>query len=983
MISEGETVMERGAPQATKITFPTLKELYRLLTQKDFPDYSYPVFSARTMKGQTLVRFWRSLLEDALPREIDLSIFDLSEKRSRSLTKLLNGSGEKGFMSGWHSRLSDGLNTDLLLQMSGAWSECLEQGHYHPGALTVRLLAYFDALIQAGTLGACENCIRQLREDLSARAENRAGAAGVPELFLHAVSMSWLTLFALYASQPDNVSLLRIASAYTSGTGGSLYSAWKASLETDQPLILSARGTLLDIPRLSSGAFIGRQTELRQAEAGLLAGGKLAITGMGGVGKTELTRQLMARFFHMRLWQRAAYVQYSYSPTGSWFRAFPEFRDLPPEEIQNRVRALLEEPGSGRTLLVIDNAESERTEEQAWLGELLEWKCDIILTTRLAGLEGWPCLELRGLAADAAQALFEYRCPEAGRESGAVRALCGELGGNPLAVTLMADLCRARRWSVKELQKHLIQQGPAELSYKERNRPVDIPQVLGETFSMAGLESLERKMLRLMALLPYGSYQLETLAPLAKDIAGRMELLSMLCEELAELGWLKRSEQGFSLHPLIAETVRLMPVSANEFPALWPALSNPEDPECCRMLLSVALRTGEWNAACAGAVAGMTHMAAHTAYLALPDQLFEKWRDWLDLTEHGEAEEADYQLGFGIRDILYWNRYDRLGQCLEKLFVSKDVIHGRENEIYILLEYACQTECAETADRLFRHMIPDHPKSVEMARWLISWSVRQQSGEHDPRKALESLARAEEILKAHGMTESLEQSNLLYRQGVCLLDLGRSAEAAPRLGKCLRILAAHGRAANTPNMMSTRVTYAVALQNCGETEKALAEYESLSAQYREQQRQNTSKYAVVRNNAALLLDGLGQYEEAEMAIRETLRIDEETQPQPSIRATHQRNAALILSHLHRDAEAERMAASACTLREETYGAASPWTADARAVHALTLYQLGRKEEAAGMIEEAWDRLQSAWGPEHRHTVNASAIRERIIQGRGA
>lgn len=974
--------MERGAPQAAKITFPTLKEIYRLLTQKDFPDYSYPVFSARTMKGQTLVRFWRSLLEEALPREIDLSIFDLSEKRSRSLTKLLNGSGEKGFMSGWHSRLSDELSTEMLIRMSGAWSECLEQGHYHPEALTVRLMAYFDALIQAGTLGACENCVRQLREDLSLRTEYRAAAADVPELFLHAVSMTWLTLLALYASQPDNVSLLRIASAYTSGTARSLYSAWTASLETDQPLILSARGTLLDIPRLSSGAFIGRQTELRQAEAELLAGGKLAITGMGGAGKTELARQLMARFFHMRLWQRAAYVQYSFSPAGSWFRAFPEFRDIPAEDIQERVRALLEQSGGGRTLLVIDNAENKGEEEQTWLREMLDWKCDIILTTRLASPEGWACLELGGLDAGASQALFEYRYPEAGRESGAVRALCEELGGNPLAVTLMGDLCRVRRWSVKELRKHLAQQGPEGLSYTERSRAVDIPKVLAETFSMAGLESLERKMLRLMALLPYGSYQLETLASLAKDVAGRTELLSMLCEELAEAGWLKHSELGYSLHPLIAETVRLTPVSADEFPALWPALSEPEDPERCRMLLSAALRAGEWNAACADAVAGMTHAAVHTVYLALPDQLFEKWRDWLDSTKHGEAEEADYQLGFGIRDILYWNRYDRLGQCLEKLFVSDEVARSRENKIYILLEYACQTECAEMADRLFRHMIPADPESAEMARWLISWSVRQQSGEHEPQKALESLAQAEEILKAHGMTESLEQSNLLYRQGVCLLDLGRSAEAAPKLGECLRILSAHGRAANTPNMMSTRVTYAVALQFSGQAEAALAEYECLSAQYREQQRQNTAKYAVVRNNAALLLDGLGRYEDAETAIQETLRIDGETQPQPGILATHQRNAALILSHLHRDAEAEQLAASACRLREETYGATSPWTADARAVHALALYRLGRDEEAAGLIEEAWERLQAAWGPEHRHTVNAREIRELINRSQG-
>ena len=963
------------AEQGTKDL--TLKALYKLITQRDFPDYSYPVFSVHWLKGQTLVRFWRSLLEAALPPEMDLSIFDLSTKRSRSLTKLLNGNGERGFMQGWYMRLSGALDMELVFHLVKAWTDYLEQGHYEPEALTKRLTVYLGELIKNGAMGKADALFSHFVQELSQTEAVRQASAPGSVLFLHALIMAWLTLYALYASHPRDVTLFSLAASCAQIPTEELRNVYLRTREAGRPLVLTARGSTFEGQPLVKDAFIGRQEEMRRGENELLTQGKLAVTGMGGIGKTEFVRQLLARLYPLRLWRRAAYVQYDASPENSWRRAFPDFRDTPGDALPQRIRALLEETGGGRALLVIDNADITSAVERDWLNEVKDWGCDVIVTSRQSAPEGWPELALNGLDDAYAQALFLRYCPFAAQGSGQILSLCREMGGHPLALKLLAELCKARYWRIEELQKRLGQGDFSRLSFVQRAQTVSMAQVLSATFSIAELDSRQRRALRLMALLPYAYRLPDALAPLMGDVETDEGRLADLCRMLSDLGWLMSGDLGYALHPLIGEAMRLQPVSADEFPVFWKSLIRVNDPEKNRMVLSAALNCAEWNADCAGAVSRMALSVGRDPYILLPERLFQQWRAWLDASFRGDGAEADYCLALGIRDIVQLNRYDQASRCVEKLFLPAEVLRERIEEVYILLEYACRLNQAETAVRLFQHIKPADTDSLDMANWLISWSVSQRSFEHDPQGALESLLRARKILRAQHMESSLEQSNLSYRQAVCLLDLGRSAEAAPLIKECLDILAANGRAETAPNMMSTRNTYAVALQNCGRADEALEEYARLKALYCEQERQNTGGYALLMNNMSLLLADLGRFQEAEQAIRETLRIDETVYQPPDYLATHRRNAALILARLGQMEEAEALIASALALRVERYGEASPWVADGNAVRALILFRRGQYARASALIEEACTALLAAWGENHRHSRTALAIRREI------
>ena len=263
---------------------------------------------------------------------------------------------------------------------------------------------------------------------------------------------------------------------------------------------------------------------------------------MGGAGKTELVRQLLARI-HGARWDRVAFVQFEHTPANSWMRAFPEFQNTLPENLEHRARALLEDSDGGHSLLLIDNYDDSTG--QAWLDGLLSWRCDIIVTTRLSVSADWHPIPLKGLDSASASGLFECYDPPAARERADVKALCDSFDGHPLAVRLLAGLCRARYWTVRQLTRHIHEQGIAELSYIQQARIVRVAQVLSGVFAVSELTRDQRLLLRLLALLPYAYRSPDSLLRYAADITADRDYLADQCRVLADLNWLQANETAF------------------------------------------------------------------------------------------------------------------------------------------------------------------------------------------------------------------------------------------------------------------------------------------------------------------------------------------------------------------------------------------------------------------------------------------------------
>ena len=99
----------------------TLKNLYRMLTMRDFPMRSYAVFPRKAMAGLTLLSFWQRVLAEALPEGTDLSFFETEGGYSRTLSRLMNRTGSPGMMETWFAELSARMDAALLIRMTDSW----------------------------------------------------------------------------------------------------------------------------------------------------------------------------------------------------------------------------------------------------------------------------------------------------------------------------------------------------------------------------------------------------------------------------------------------------------------------------------------------------------------------------------------------------------------------------------------------------------------------------------------------------------------------------------------------------------------------------------------------------------------------------------------------------------------------------------------------------------------------------------------------
>ena len=81
------------------------------------------------------------------------------------------------------------------------------------------------------------------------------------------------------------------------------------------------------------------------------------IAVVGGIGKTEMTRQALAVLAKEELFSRMAWVQYEKSLTASLRMAFDGLDGVAEENVLSTVREKLEAPYQGRTLLLIDSVD--------------------------------------------------------------------------------------------------------------------------------------------------------------------------------------------------------------------------------------------------------------------------------------------------------------------------------------------------------------------------------------------------------------------------------------------------------------------------------------------------------------------------------------------------------------------------------------------------------------------------------------------------
>ena len=265
--------------------------------------------------------------------------------------------------------------------------------------------------------------------------------------------------------------------------------------------------------------FIGREEELAAMRRLLhLPNNKLFLTGMGGIGKSELARQYATRFrddYQRVLWVSAA-GNLVHTVADDFLLPVRGFKrlDYPDDSEETYFRRkcnLLRELAGRETLLVVDNFDCE---EDAGLWEFLEGAYSVIFTTRIKRknhrLQEMQILPLTSAAELHGLFQMQYERGMAPEEAVALDKLIALLGGHTLSLRLCASILRLRRISPSRLLEHL-QKGRTFADSPTQRAQAEIQEGIRSIFAIAQLSREEQFLLHNLACIPLSGISAEEL----------------------------------------------------------------------------------------------------------------------------------------------------------------------------------------------------------------------------------------------------------------------------------------------------------------------------------------------------------------------------------------------------------------------------------------------------------------------------------------
>lgn len=538
--------MESGANTKEVLT---PKNVYRFLTDNLPGLYPHGVIPVAERKGLTLVKFWAQVLDGIIPPEWHASLFG-GTQRSRRLSDMMNRTGVQPLPPKLQQEMNALLSGETLIRLSQQVQDFLRSAHYDADALT-RALPDFVCMMMEN-----EECMKPEHEQVFENLQKSRET--LPRTFVDMLTLSWLVLLAFYGPEMGSRELLDFCQAQEHSAQALYLLSSHVTFGRRVPLSMTGRNCELCRQGLSKDEYVMDAAScLPQLTDAIRQGGKIAVTGMGGIGKTEMTRQALAVLAKEELFSRMAWVQYENSLASSLRMAFDGLDGVAEENVLSTVREKLEAPYQGRTLLLIDSVDMPPEADEG-LREIEHWGCDVLVTTRFPLGEGFRNIAVPLLSEEASRALFVQHDPYlksmGSAETEALHQVLSRVAGHPLAIILLAHLAKMKRWTMAQLLEELDRISPEGLRLAGGKFSA-IAQRIAQMVSTDALTDRERQVLAVFATFPAWTIPVRDALTLLRDFGTEDELLSAL-ETAADYGLLASNWRGYAMHPVLAESFR-------------------------------------------------------------------------------------------------------------------------------------------------------------------------------------------------------------------------------------------------------------------------------------------------------------------------------------------------------------------------------------------------------------------------------------------
>ena len=346
----------------------------------------------------------------------------------------------------------------------------------------------------------------------------------------------------------------------------------KAAL-VDAKTLYNEKMFLLSNCPIATTDFVGRKDEIKKINGALLENANVFLSGMGGIGKTELARKYAK--IHKDDYDTIVYLKY----TGDLKTLIKDIKicgytESSAEESNGKIdelKKLLNE----RTLLIIDNFDISNDEKDEYLSCLLsEYNCKKLITTRNDFPQQKNAVQIKigELSKSEAKELFlkNYEKEMSKKDEKALERVLATVEYLTLCIPILAQQCNSSDITVSDMEEKLSA-GMAELdnmenitAYKDDDTVENtIPQYMKAVFNIADLNDEKKRVLSKLSLLQFMYVTRKEYKSIAlygiDDEKTRKKELDML-NSLVKQSWVKkRSENGetyYELHSLINELVK-------------------------------------------------------------------------------------------------------------------------------------------------------------------------------------------------------------------------------------------------------------------------------------------------------------------------------------------------------------------------------------------------------------------------------------------
>ncbi|MCR5256021.1 MAG: hypothetical protein K6D96_08865 [Acetatifactor sp.] len=537
----------------------SLKNVYKFIVNSDYPVYSDGIIPTGKKKGLTINKFWQdSIVGQFRNEKCGILIWRVSGTRNRYTSEFINRSGDLYLVSDYANELKRACNDENIGMQISVFMSFFENHGYRYDSFEKKIKSLIDMFAENDRFfaGSVEKYFKRCLESI--KKIIKKGDKG--ELFGISFVCTMLTLFAMFGDEMAGKEIVELTGRdcfdpeymWSFLNSGSFMSDGRMEYLTNQKCEVCRSA-------LKYNHFYGREIELYCLKEMLAGGRKVVVSGIGGIGKTELLRQFLRCCIEDGLADYVCTIQYEKSLADSFSKAFSNLTSHVASEALREVIRRINVLPNKKVLILIDNMNVTEANDPD-ISLLKTINASIFITSRQESIDGFESYPLSPLSNAASRLVFADNFGKvlSEEEYGIIDKMLDIYPWHhALTVQLVAKTASKLGWGVSKIYDVIRERG-MDFPLHGDKISSSMASLYRNMFQFSGVRKKYGAFLVAFSFLPYRGYGMEFLKQNLADFieSDSPDKVEKCVADMKRDGWLEVRDGSISMHPFVAESIR-------------------------------------------------------------------------------------------------------------------------------------------------------------------------------------------------------------------------------------------------------------------------------------------------------------------------------------------------------------------------------------------------------------------------------------------